>query len=409
MPGRAAGAPTSRRLTGVLVALCATVVTSYGALFYAFAVLAPSIAGDTGWSQVAITTAFSVASLAGAACGIPVGRMLQRFGPRPVMVFGSALGAASVAVMALAPDFAIFACAWALIGVATAGLYYAPAFAALTAWFGARRVRAITTLTLAGGFASTIFAPFTAFLDGRLGWRGSYLVLAGILLVVTLPAHAIALRLPWQPQQAVARAPDRDVLGSPLFVLMASAGTVTAFVSYASLVALPVLLLGRGAAPALAAWAVGLAGAGQVGGRLVYPLLDHRLRPRTRAAFVFGLLAASLLAQSLVTGPEWLSVAIAVVGGAARGLFTLVNATLPAELWGPERYPAISGVYQAPLAAAGGLAPGAGAAIAAVAGGYPALFEILAALAAVAVVIALAPGRAVPRPVSASNPRMTSD
>jgi len=403
MPHRAVEAPASRRLTGVLGALCVTVVISYGSLFYAFTVLASSIAVDTGWSQVAITTAFSVASLVGAACGIPVGRMLQRFGPRPVMVFGSALGAASVALMALAPDFAIFAGAWVLIGTATAGLYYAPAFAALTAWFGARRVRAITTLTLAGGFASTIFAPLTAFLDARLGWRGAYLVLAGILLVVTLPAHAIALRLPWQARQVAARAHDRDVLRSRLFVLVSGAGTITAFVSYASLVALPVLLLGRGASPALAAWAVGLAGAGQVGGRLAYPILSHRLQPHSRAAFMIALLAASLLAQALVPGPEWLSIGVAVIGGAARGLFTLVNATLPADLWGSERYAAISGVYQAPLAAAGALAPGAGAAIAAVTGGYPMLFSVLAATSAGAAVIALAAGGA-QRPMSAGAP-----
>ncbi|WP_162940139.1 MFS transporter [Gryllotalpicola protaetiae] len=389
----AAAAPPARALTGVLVALSVTVVISYGALFYAFTVLAPSITQDTGWSQVAITTAFSVGSLVGAVCGIPVGRLLQHFGPRPVMSLGSVLGAASVAGVAMAPSFAAFAAAWVLAGVATAGLYYSPAFAALTGWFGTRRVQAITTLTLAGGFASTIFAPFNAFLDGRLGWRGAYLVLAGTVLVVTLPAHAFSLKLPWQPHRASARTRDRDILASRPFVLLAASGTLTAFVSYASLVALPVLLLGRGASPALAAWAVGLAGAGQVSGRLVYPLLNRTLRPRTRAAFVIALLAASLLAQAMIPGPEWLSITIAILGGAARGLFTLVNATLPADLWGPERYAALSGVYQAPLAAAGALAPGIGAGIAVVAGGYPVLFAILAAVSVAAALIALAAGK----------------
>lgn len=42
-------------------------------------------------------------------------------------------------------------------------------------------MRALTTLTLAAGFASAIFAPLTAALAGQLNWRGAYLVLATIL------------------------------------------------------------------------------------------------------------------------------------------------------------------------------------------------------------------------------------
>ncbi|WP_022882165.1 MFS transporter [Gryllotalpicola ginsengisoli] len=377
-----------RSHTGVLVALCVTEIVSYGCLYYAFTVLVPSIAESTGWSAFGLTAAFSAGSLVGAAAGIPVGRVLQRHGPRPVMTLGSLLGAAGVAAVALAPSFAVFVAAWLLVGVATAGLYYSPAFAALTGWFGQRGVQAITTLTLAAGFASTIFAPFTAFLDDRLGLRGSYIVLGAIVLVVTLPAHALALRLPWQPRPAVSGVRNRDIVGSRAFLMLAVSGTLTALAGYASLVALPPLLIGRGADPTLAAWAVGLAGAGQVAGRLVYPLLNRRMRPRTRTVAVIGLLAVTLAAQAVVPGPDWAFVLIAVLTGAARGLFTLVTATVVADVWGPERYASVSGVYNSPLAAAGALAPGIGAGVAEIAGGYPALFVILAVTATVAAVLA---------------------
>ena len=87
--------------------------------------------------------------------------------------------------------------AWLVAGIAMAGVFYPPPFAALTGWYGPDRVRALTTLTLAAGFASTIFAPLTAALAGQLSWRAVYLVLAAILGLVTIPAHALALRLPW--------------------------------------------------------------------------------------------------------------------------------------------------------------------------------------------------------------------
>ncbi len=99
------------------------------------------------------------------------------------------LGALSVAGIALATLYGWFLAARLAAGVASAGLFYPPAFAALTGWYGPRRVQALTALSLAAGFASTIFAP----LAGPLGWRGTYLVLAAVLDAVTIPAHALGL------------------------------------------------------------------------------------------------------------------------------------------------------------------------------------------------------------------------
>ena len=86
----------------------------------------------------------------------------------PVKTVGSVLGAASVTGIAAAPSYWWFLAAWLATGTASAGLFYPPAFAALTAWYGPRRVQALTALTLAAGFASTIFAPLTSALAGQL-------------------------------------------------------------------------------------------------------------------------------------------------------------------------------------------------------------------------------------------------
>ena len=73
-----------------------------------------------------------------------------------------------------------------------------------------------------------------------------------------------------------------------------------------------------------------------------------------------------------------LLVAVSVAAGAVRGVFTLTEATLVADCWGAERYAVLNGMFNAPLLAAGALAPAIGAGIAAVTGSYPALFAILA-------------------------------
>ena len=65
-------------LRRVLVVLCVTEIVSWGVLYYAFPVLAPSIARDTGWSVATITAAFSTR-----ARGLSIGRSLVRSPPRP--------------------------------------------------------------------------------------------------------------------------------------------------------------------------------------------------------------------------------------------------------------------------------------------------------------------------------------
>lgn len=376
------GSPVPAGAGAVLVALCGTVTISYGVLYYAFTVLAPEIAADTGWSATAVTAAFSGGSLAGALAGIPAGRLLQRRGPRRVMTAGSLLGAVALALVGLAPTYPVFVAAWLLAGLAGAGTFYPPAFAALTHWYGAHRVRAITTMTLVAGFASTIFAPLVAALTEGVGWRHTYLCLAALMLMVTTPVHAAVLRLPWRPDvEARSRTADRDILTSRTFLLLATAGTLAALAMYASLVHLVPLLVSQGLSLQAAAWALGLSGAGQVAGRLAYPALDRRLPTNTRAAGVVALMGLTLVALALVPGPALLLVALAVLAGAARGLFTLVGATLVSDHWGPRRYAALNGVFHAPMGVAAALAPAVGAGIAAVTGSYAALFAVLAVIA----------------------------
>src|SRR5687767_13928998 len=84
-------------LRRVLTVLCVTQIVSWGVLYYAFPVLAPSIAADTGWSIAAVTAAFSTGLVVSALVGIPAGRWLDRIGPRPVMTLGSLLAFPAVA------------------------------------------------------------------------------------------------------------------------------------------------------------------------------------------------------------------------------------------------------------------------------------------------------------------------
>jgi MFS family permease len=373
----------------VLAALCITEVVSWGVLYYAFPVALASITADTGWSASATTAAFSGGLVVSALAGIPVGRWLDRSGPRRVMTAGSLLAAPSAAAIGLAPDFACFVAAWLVAGVAMAAVFYQAGFAALTRWYGPARVRALTTLTLVAGLASTIFAPFTSVLLDHLSWRATYLVLAGVLAAVTIPLHALALTPPWTPttehrHHDGGAASVRSTVSSPGFLLLSGALTLTAFGMYSASLTLIPLLTGRGMSPASAATTLGLLGAGQLLGRLGYAPLTARTTPTARTVTIVAASALAIALLAVVPGPAALLVALAVLAGAVRGAGTLLQATVVADRWGSARYGALSGWFAAPITAASALAPWAGTAMAEAVRSYPAMFAGLAVLVAAA-------------------------
>src|SRR5207302_191805 len=86
---------------------------------------------------------------------------------------------------------AVMVIGWLLAGAAMAGALYDPAFATLSQHAGERYRRAVTALTLFGGFASTVFWPLSHLLLEAWGWRATFGVYAGMHLLLCLPIHLL--------------------------------------------------------------------------------------------------------------------------------------------------------------------------------------------------------------------------
>ncbi|MFI8292475.1 MFS transporter [Streptomyces sp. NPDC085614] len=394
--GAATGTGDRSRPRAVLPALCATQITGWGIVYYAFPVLDPEITATTGWSTTATMAAFSLALVVSGLAGIRVGRTIDHRGPRAVMTAGSAVGTASLVIVALAPNLPVFFAGWLLAGLAMSATFYQPAFAAITRWWAPGHVRALTLVTLAGGLASTVFAPLTAALADRLSWRATYLVLAAILAAVTIPAHALALRAPWPPAPPApghtVETPVTVVRSRP-FLLLTLAFTLSAFAMYAVVVTLVPLLIERGCSTTQAAWALGLGGAGQTLGRALYAPLARHTGTTTRTVVLIALGALTTAALAAVPGPYGLLVAASVAAGVVRGNLTLLQATAVTDRWGTQHYGRLSAVLGAPAMTASALAPFAAAVIAPHLGGLPQLFHLLAALALAAALVAAGTAR----------------
>lgn len=384
----------SDRPRGGLAALCIAVTTSWGLLYYSLPVAVAPMSHDTGWSETVITGALTAGLMVSALVGIRVGRMLDHRGPRQVMTGGAIIGVLAMLLVAWSPNLAVFYLAWLLAGLAQSATLYTPAFAVITRWYGPHRVAPLTTLTLVAGLASTIYAPVVAFLIDRLGWQTSYLVIAAVLAVITVPLHALFLNRDWAdtPQQPRSHEHTgrevRAITRSRRFIVLQIAMALATFTLLAVTINVIPLLLERDLSYALAALALGLLGAGQVIGRIGYPTLAARTAPRTRTALLLGAAAVSLWALALTPGPAWLLITVAVLAGAARGCHTLLQATAVSDRWGIENFGALNGAFSAPMTFVGALAPVAGPALAGLLGGYPAMAVSMAALLTVAVLLA---------------------
>ena len=379
------------RPRGGLAALCIAQTTSWGLLYYSLPVAVPPIADDTGWSHTAITAALTFGLIVSAIAGLRVGKLLNINGPRRLMTVGSLIGVFALFLVAWSPNLAWFYIAWLIAGLAQSAVLYPPAFAVITRWYGLQRIRPLTTLTLVAGFASTIFAPIVAYLIDQFGWRVSYVIMAVILGVITVPLRIFFLNGRWT--DSTATSPNRDqadqikrevraVTRSPRFILLAAVMAFAGFALFAVTINIVPLLLERGLTYSTAAVALGLVGAGQVIGRVGYAPLSRKTTPQQRIMLIYGAGAISLVAVAVVPEPAWLLISLAVLAGAARGCHTPLQATAAADRWGTTNFAHVNATLSAPMTALGALAPVSGPALATVFGSYTAMALLMAGLLA---------------------------
>ena len=363
-----------RRRPWVIVwTLAVAQVISWGSMYYAFSLFVVPMQETLGWSRPLLNGALSLGLLSTGAVALPVGAWIDRHGGRSIMTFGSLLGGLLLLTWAEVESPWAFYLIWVLIGVSMAGVLYEPAFAVLTATFGPDARRAITALTLVGGFASTVFMPLTQLLIATLGWRQALLVLGGLNLTVCLPLHVLFVPAP-SLTHALNRAPESEeststtaefatIVRGRIFWGLAIWFTAANATASGFVFQFVPLLTTWGVGMTAILTSVALIGPMQVAGRVVLMLFSTRLETREIGIAVVILLPAAILALLfLAHTPVWLGLCAALYG-AANGIMTIVRGTAVADLIGRTHYGALNGALTIPTMVAKSLAPVATAAI----------------------------------------------
>jgi MFS family permease len=301
-------------------------LVNWGVLYYAFAVLLPSVQADLNVPTWGVTGAFSLGLLVSALVAPTAGRWNDQGHAVHGIAIGAFAGAILLTAWAAFPGLVTLYVVWAGLGVCMATSLYEPAFAAITRTRAApeARLRALATVTLFGGLASTVFLPATAFLVAWAGWRGATFALAGALALSSLmtivgvpaapseddsPAHDSRDRLPQTPRRVGALA--------VLFGLssLASASFVANLIP---------TLAERGIDPTTGALVGGLFGVMQLPGRAMMASRRVSLPGHALLALSFGLQTVGLLCVATIPSAIAASIGVATFA-AGSGLTTLAR------------------------------------------------------------------------------------
>lgn len=352
----------------LILALGVTQVIGYGTLYYAFAVLAPRITESFGWAPEWTYGGFALGLLVGGAAAPLTGRLIDRYGTRLVMTVGSVLAGLSLLALAEARGFASYCAAMIALQAVSTMVFYDAAFAALTQARGSGARRAISQLTLIGGFASTLFWPLTSSLLGSMDWRDIYRLYALLQILLCVPLHLFVLpgrarRALDMPAAGAASLPQPEaayLTGAErrrAFLLLAFAFSLQGFVVSALSVHMLTLLQGLGLSAAVAVGIGALIGPSQVAGRLAEMLFGGSLAP-VSTAWLSGALMPLGIALLLIGGmTPTLAGLFAIAFGISMGLSSIVRGTVPLQLFGPVGFGALMGQLSAPGLAVKAAAP----------------------------------------------------
>jgi MFS family permease len=325
-------------LAPLVSALGIAQIVSWGTLFYAIGVLGKPMRVELGVSELFLFSAFTAGLLVSGTLAPIMGRQIDRRGGRFVLCTGSLLGVAAMALLAVAVHPAMMVGGWLLAGAAMAACLYDPAFATLSLHTGARYRRAVTALTLFGGFASTVFWPLSHLLLEAWGWRATFAIYAGLHLFLCFPIHRLfvpahLLGTPGAPAPAEMRSPG---FGDPRLLWLTISFGLATFVFGVIAVHLISLLTTAGLTAAQAVTVSMLVGPMQVAGRIIELGFAGRVRAVTVGLVSFALMLLALVALISVEGFGIAAIVFVVAYGCGNGVLTIVKGTAPVELFGRD-------------------------------------------------------------------------
>lgn len=347
------------RLIGVLLVLAITQLIGWGTIGLP-AVVGRDLGADLGLSLPAVFAGSSVLYVTMGLCAPWLAKAFARHGARKVMMVGTIVSVPGYIVLFFAREPMLYFAGWVILGMGGSATLSTGAYIMLNEVAGRGAKNAIGGLMLVTGLSSSIFWPTTSFLSAWLGWRGTCLVYAAMMLAINLPLYAfLAPRRKIATDdggEAVKAAPPPAIARST-FGLVVCVITMNAFVNFGISAILIELLRAEGLAPAQALAFGSMLGVIQVSARGLDFLGGGRWDGITTGLVTGTALPVAMVLLMLSEGATWAVATFILLYGAGSGAMAVARATIPLVFYDQAEFAKAMSMIALPLNLASAISP----------------------------------------------------
>ena len=379
------GRAPARQNSVVVGAVWVTLAIASG-LYFSFPIFFVALIEEFGWSRGATAAAFSISSIMQGALSPLVGILVDRVGPRRVMLGGAwVLGVASALASQIGSLWSLYAVTGMLAAAGVCAVSWVPTGALIARLFAERR-SSVMGLAFSGMGAGVLaIGPLSQWLIVHHGWRAAYVVLGAGTLAVLVPLIWLAVPevpIPHGHAGATASGPATAEVGEalrlPAFWALFFAYMSTPLAVFSVVTHQVAFAVDHGFSRLLVAGIFGLTGLLSVAGRILFGIAADRIGRAASATISYGCTAVGTLC--LLGLEVWPHVAAlygyALFFGLGFGARGPIITAIAAQLFPGRRFGVIYGLLSVGNGIGGGVAPWFGGFVHDVTGSYRIAFLI---------------------------------
>lgn len=366
-------------------------IAVYGSWYYSFGVLLDPILADTGWSEPALTSAFSASTVVAGVGALAGGWLLDRLGSRFVFGLAAFLALVGFAIATSTDSVTVFAVSAAIGGGALGALgFYHVTQTTAVRISPQNTIKAIAVLTIWGAFASVIYLPIAAWLVQATDWRTTLRILVfSAVAALLLGVFAISTKTAEMPHGSLVLGELGEAMRTSRarrFVI--AQGLVGIGVAIVLVYQVPAMTAAGLSLTAASFWA-GFRGFAQLGGRLPLMAIVDRLGTANSLRLSYAAIGVGTLVLAFA-GTPLLAAVFALLAGFGIGASSPLVGMYSREVFGPFSLGTAMGMVSLVFYVVGSIGP-IGAGMIAAATGSRALPVALGAVVTVMAALLIQP------------------
>jgi sugar phosphate permease len=178
----------------IILGSTAILFVSSGIGFYGHGAILDPLRAQYGWSKGVLSTAITMYFAISGAMGMIVGRFIDRYGPKPVLIFGSSTIGLGFILLSQVTEIWQFFMVYALMAIGWSGTSLVPVSTVMANWFIHRRGFAMG-LTMTGlSLGGMMMVPFTVSMVAHFGLRTTLPILGAFFWVVVIPIALFVIK-----------------------------------------------------------------------------------------------------------------------------------------------------------------------------------------------------------------------